>query len=187
MKRWLLGVVSMVFCIGLANASIIVDFTGITPSGPNSVYNYTAAVAPDEEVDPSLNTTFFTIYDFSGFLSVVGAPANWGFTPSLSGPFPPGTSQPDNPAILNITFFYTGPTIPGAFTFSGFQILDSSNQTQQGAYAAEATKDSGDQTGSEDSNVGFTTVPAVSPEPASLMLIGGGLIALAFARKRLMR
>jgi hypothetical protein len=53
----------------------------------------------------------FTIFDIGGFTSVLSVPANWVPSTSLLGgifgiaPFP---STPDNPALTNVTFTYTG-------------------------------------------------------------------------------
>jgi len=171
----------------MANASIIVDFNGVTGTGPFT-FNYSADVSLDEELAPTINGpngTFFTIYDIPGFLGA-SAPAGWFFSAQFTGLTATGTAPADSPSIINVTFVYTGATAAGPFTVSGFQVLDSFNTTQVGTFTGQATKDTGPQNGTIDGNIGFTTVPG-SPEPASLILIGSGLVALAFARKRLSR
>jgi hypothetical protein len=72
----------------------------------------------------------FTIFDFGGYVdgSVI-APVDWVASTALTGsPF--GTSLgPDNPALTNLTFTYTGLTINqtiGATTFTGFNATTTS-------------------------------------------------------------
>jgi hypothetical protein len=133
---------------------------------------------------------FFTIYDVGGIsgASNASAPANWTITAQLTGIDPPTIVPPDNPAILNVTFHYTGPTIMTSgsnvdlaagqffvitsadnFSFTGFQASQSHTQPSN----------------VEDSVSGSITVPgSAAPEPTTFLLLGAGLTAFGFIRRR---
>jgi hypothetical protein len=172
---------------GLARATIIPNLDNVVNNGDGTfTYNYHADLAADQRVD---NTDFLTMYDFFGLVPgsvVVNAPG-WTVSYQNVGVTPPSTLPTDDPTIPNFTITRTGATIGGPqtplFTFSAASI---SGLTTTHSFAAEATRSTGDLTGTKIQNVGLVLGPTSStPEPASLALLGIGVpVALAVLRRR---
>jgi hypothetical protein len=184
-------------------------------SGPLEVamgayaYNYSIEITGGERLDPGATNgvtcpgnngalvqcnptgTFFTIYDFEGFLAVTGLPAGWSAVENLVGLTPSSvTSQVvDNPSFMNVTFIYTGPVVDGDASISGFQITSSLNALNaNGTFSSQSTKVGQSVDGTTDQLVGSIAIPTLAvviPEPASLALAGIGFAGLLAWRKRL--
>ncbi|MGA2597295.1 MAG: hypothetical protein ABSH09_09945 [Bryobacteraceae bacterium] len=207
---------SFLFLAAIGNASIIPELSG-APSGPSGgpyTYNYTANLQQDESLNPVATDgvtcpglgglvqcnppgTFFTLYDINGYVSgSAAAPSGWyasaqdvGVTPStVIG------SSFDNAALINVTFFYTGPIVSGngsVLAITGFSFLDAYSGTMLGNYTSQATKNGGIDAGTTDQTVGYVDVPnpgsgitgSTVPEPASASLFAGsGLLLFGLSR-----
>ena len=199
MKRFALSGALACALATAAHATIIANLDSVTPSGSNFDFNYSATLAPDERLDPAQTAvapcpgssspcnpsgTFFTIYDIPGFVGVIAVPTNWvdstqltGVTPSLQNGFT------DDPALMNVTFSYTGPVAHGdtlTSPFTGFVIESTDGgMNTNGVFTSQATKDAGLSAGNTDQAIGPVTVPAADPtvpEPPTTLLTGFGLI-----------
>lgn len=210
MKRAFVLLAVILMTTAFANATII----AILNSGPTATsggfsFNYRADLTGDERVDPGATSgvtcpspgptlvqcnppgTFFTIYDILGFVSATTTASGWAVTTQNAGVTPSSIngSTIDNPTIVNVTFTYTGPVVHAngaTVAFTGFQIVSTLNGVNpNGNFTSQATKDAGDSIGNTDQVVGPVSVPAATvPEPASMALIGAGLIGLAALRRR---
>lgn len=209
MKKLVVLVFAALAFSGLASASLIPVLDSVTGGGPLFTWSYTLHVSGDEQLNPVLTAgqcgtssgptqtcpsgTFFTIYDIFGLQGPIGQPAGWtnsvqlvGVTPTLQG----GVS--DNAALMNVTYFYTGPAAPTAASTtdllqSPFTFQSNSNRPVQGFTTFNGTKFANPN--GLDQGVNQVMVPGAPisaiPEPTSMLLIGGGLMGLAFLRRKL--
>jgi hypothetical protein len=176
--------------IGSARADINANFDS-TSSGPTTTFwNYTINVTASQ-VAPS--GSFFTIYDFGSIVPNSNVqPAGWTFSTSLVGTTPNKVNAPDDPNILNLTWTYTGATIPTETLGIGlFQVqIDGVGRTQfrNSYFAGLGTMSVGPNAGSQIGNIAPIVVPVLVPEPSTFALIAGvaglGMIARAVARRR---
>jgi hypothetical protein len=179
-----------------AQAHIIPAFVGATPSGGNTVWTYSIDITSGQSVTTG---DFFTIYDFGPFLAGTGnQPSGWTLTSSLLSTAPPQTNPPDDPGILNLTWTYTGPTLPPTAGILPFEVTiagvtPSPVPIRTSYFAATGTQlGSGDKLG----NVGQISVPVLGPtvpeaSTFSLLVSASGLMGVYWIvsrfRKRQLR
>lgn len=179
---------------GVASANIVVDTPSIT--GPVSgvyTWSYNIGLATGETLSSTNSTlnaltpsgSFFTIYDIVGFVSgSCFAPAGWTCSQQLIGLTPSHVLPTDSASLYNVTFQYTSgtDTAGSGQTISAFGFQSIYNQTIAGTFTGQSF-DTGTQ--GVDQQLGAALVPAASlPEPASLGLMGGSLIALGLLSRR---
>ena len=179
-----------------ARADIIPTFTGVTPSGSNTVWNYTIDITSGQNVTTG---DFFTIYDFGPFIAGTAVqPSGWTLSSSLVGITPSQTAPPDNPALLNLTWTYSGPTIIGVglgpFEVTIAGVTPSPVPIRNSHFAAEATL-IGSPAGTKVDNVGLISVPVLGPTVpeastfsllvSASVLMGVGWIISRFRKRQL--
>jgi hypothetical protein len=172
-----------------ARADIIPAFSGATSAGGNTVWSYTIDITSGQNVTTG---DFFTIYDFGPFIAGTAVqPSGWTLSSSFLGVTPSQTLPSDDPAILNLTWTYTGPTIVGLglgpFSVNIAGVTSSPVPFRTSHFAAEAT-----QIGSGDKvdNVGQISVPVLGPtvpeaSTFSLFVSASGLIGVGWIVSRL--
>jgi len=204
LRKTLLGAaaaVGLVLSATAANASIIATLNGITNSAshPGAFdFSYSSTLAADEQIT---NGSYLVLYDWGPALNPVPTSAtgimktNFAFTQQLSGPTPQNTAPTDSASVLNVVATYTGATVSGFAlangananlgTFTLTSPLGGSNANGlQGSSAQHFNPGNASLTGTFDSNVTTTAIPAAVPEPASLAILGGALALAGVVRRR---
>jgi hypothetical protein len=178
-----------------ANAGLLPVSVTVQPEAGNFRWTYSVVLPTNMQLQSG---SYFTIYDFAGYkagsASINSAgpdpsfAQNWKVTSSLLGPTPSGLFPQDNPNVPNLTFTYTGPTIPaGALTLGNFTAVSSFGTQTAGAFAAINPRAID---GIPDANLTSTFVPQgteipapiSSPEPATLVLAGLGMPLIGLGR-----
>jgi hypothetical protein len=187
---------ALVAVLGLvqgARAELIPTPTTVTGAGPFT-FAYDFKVLGTSQVQAG---DFAVIYDVAGYIpgSAVG-PAGWTPSASLTGPTPASTAPADNPALVNITWTYTGSTIsPGGTTvnITGFKYDSTFGHIGKAVFAASTHLDlsSGETKTRQVSNVTQVDVPIPdddppneTPEPGTILLSCFGLVGLGLGCAR---
>ena len=176
----------------VAMANIIPTNTSVTPLGTNFTWNYNFVVATDQNVnsgtvassfsvlptDP-LPGGFVTVYDFNGYVAgSCAGPAGWTCLVQNTGFTPSDTLPKDSASVVNLTWFYTlGSPILGGATVNGFSAVSNYGLPEQVGFTSRGWRNQGQQSGTVTDNIGLTTGPVPTPEPATLALLGGGMLA----------
>ena len=179
--------VTLAFAIGapVAHASLIADFQSVTDTFDFN-YSLKFSTPVGGNAEQLVSGDFVTIYDFAGFTGLGGVVMPAGITAStaLLGPNPPFQAPPDNAAIPNVTFTYTGAPITVDTNFL-VSIHTTFGSTTNGFYSGQTTNNF-DQPGAKLGNTGQTMVPTASipeAETYAMMLAGLGLMGFIMRRR----
>jgi hypothetical protein len=204
-KILLAGVAAVSFAIGLASpsadASIITALVSRTAVAGGFDYTYGATLSQDQRLDVSVSPVFFTVYDFGATTldGTTGAlSTNWNFALNANQPTSAtGTAPHNNPAIDDVRATYSGPGITGPSLGTGlnnlgtftlfttltgpFAIVPLDQDAQLQKFAPGAPTDD-----TQTANLAAVAVPtlAIVPEPASIAVLGVGLLGLGLLRRK---
>lgn len=200
---------------GMAQASIIPVFQSVTATGSGGyTFSYDVYVeSPGQRIQFATTAgpggipaggydNHFTFFDFSGYVpgsaACAGSSAGGGFcsgfasSSSNTGPTAFAQAPVDSASIPNVTWAYTSQTgsIPAGSYLGRFSLNSSSNAQGAIYFSAQATRAGGLLDGTVTGNTMLTTGPSAAvpiPEPATMMLLGVGLIAISWSHRRLSR
>jgi hypothetical protein len=171
-----------------ASAGLLPVNVTITPEGGKYRWTYAIVLPTDMKLQSG---NYFTIYDFAGYIpGGESAPDGWTLSSSNVGPTPDRLRPNDDPSIPNLTFKYTGPTIPsGQIGLGNFWAYSQYGNQKEEFFTARTNRTSD---GLVDSNITDTIVPVgpdggggpLVPEPTTLVLAGLGLPLAGLARWR---
>jgi hypothetical protein len=171
-----------------AAAGVLPTSVTVTPEGGNFRWTYAIVLPTDMKLQSG---NYFTIYDFAGYVpGGESAPDGWKLSTSNTGQTPDRLTPHDDAGIINLTWTYTGPTIPsGQIGLGNFWAISSLNNQGDGSFTAQTNRTSD---GLVDRNITETIIPViggggntgVTPEPATLALAGLGLPLVGLARLR---
>ena len=184
-KRFIAAAVAAAALAGSASAGLLPVSVTITPDSGNYRWTYAIVLPTDMQLQSG---NYFTIYDFNGYIPGTSqAPAGWTLTTANVGETPGLLKPTDDPNIINLTWTYTGATIPSGQIGLGNFWADSTSGTSVNDSFTSTTARTSD--GQPDSNItetivpnGSSTAPNTVPEPMTLVLAGLGLPLVGMAR-----
>lgn len=168
-----------------AKAGLLPNSVTITPEGGNFRWTYNIVLPTDMQLQSG---NYFTIYDFNGYVpGAEQAPPGWTLTATKVGTTPSLLLPDDDPNLWNLTWTYSGPTIPsGQIGLGNFWAYSTGGESQEDYFTARTNRTSD---GLFDDNItttivpkGTSTPPPGVPEPTTLLLAGLGLPALGLGR-----
>ena len=187
-----------------AQASVIVTLVSATSVTGGIDYTYGVTLSQDEQLNNSVQQSFFDLYDF-GLGKLVGATGDmgngdWTFNNAYltSSQYAEGVKPNNNPAIADLQFIYSGPILtgPSLGTASGnlgtFTVFTTStggytihNNVQDAQLAKYAPDEAGNNTPASNIDAAATPNAPAVPEPASMLLLLSGMTGLcAFGYRR---
>jgi hypothetical protein len=204
MKKILMMAVLSVMAMGVGKASIIPNFVGTSDLGGGVfAYSYDVFVqSPGHRIQFTTTAgpggipaggfdNHFTFFDFAGYVAnsaSCSGPFCGNFTASAAnlGSSAFVQAPPDSASIPNVTWTMTssGATIPPGSLLGRFTMNSTFSDEGVIYFSAQATRDGGTLDGTVTGNTLATVGPEV-PEPATMLLLGLGLIALSISHKRL--
>ncbi len=175
-----------------AKADIITSLAGQSASG--GMYNYTFSVllTGDEEVNTSLPyAQFGTLYDLStssvsptNVTGLLATDFTFASAPTNTNAYL--TTVPDSATSWNLRYTFNGSPITGPQALGTFMVSLPTALPSMVFYDGEAGKSTGTP-GNETGNAGSISISSPSsgvPEPASILLMGGGLLGIGFIGRR---
>ncbi|HET6574712.1 MAG TPA: hypothetical protein VFG68_13985 [Fimbriiglobus sp.] len=170
-----------------ARAGLLPVSVTVNPEADKFRWTYAIVLPTDAMIRAG---DYFTIYDFAGLVAgSESQPTDWAFSVAKSGGVPPGVDPKDDPGQDNLSWAYTGPTIPsGQIGLGNFWAVSDFGTATESVFTARTHRTSD---GLVDTNITPTTVPVptASPppgvaEPATLVLAGLGLPLVGLVRRR---